>query len=436
MKSVLLAIDDKKLIKKIEEDNNINLVNNNLQYREAILEILEKNKNIDFILINENLPGLISIEELIKKIKIINNKINIIFFLEKYDINKKNKLNNLNIDNIYFNKKININKILNLINKNNYKINKKINKKINNKETNKKIKINFIKDNYQEKRKIQIINIVKIINNIFNKIKLNKNRILNDINKKNNNKGNKIITIIGKRKTGKTTIINLLLIYLLKKNKKILLINLNKKIENNYFYLIRKKYYKIKNNYLKINNKNNLINNKLNKNKEIKNIFSKIEIRINNNLIFLYNFQNIFENNNLNDILEYFFKSYLKNYDYLLVDIGNNANVKLKQKIIERSDKKLFILKGNILGIKDLKELNQKLEGSESEKKNSLHIILNKYYFNSISKLIFKNLINEKYKFDVFFYSKKFKNLKNQIIKNNKYKINKLLDNKIKNIIK
>ena len=111
MKSVLLAIDDKKLIKKIEEDNNINLVNNNLQYREAILEILEKNKNIDFILINENLPGLISIEELIKKIKIINNKINIIFFLEKYDINKKNKLNNLNIDNIYFNKKININKI-------------------------------------------------------------------------------------------------------------------------------------------------------------------------------------------------------------------------------------------------------------------------------------------------------------------------------------
>ena len=222
----------------------------------------------------------------------------------------------------------------------------------------------------------------------------------------------------------------------MKKNKKILLINLNKKIENNYFYLIRKKYYKIKNNYLKINNKNNLINNKLNKNKEIKNIFSKIEIKINNNLIFLYNFQNIFENYNLNDILEYFFKSYLKSYDYLLVDIGNNANIKLKQKIIEMSDKRLFVVKDNILGIKDIEELRQKLDASGSEKKNSLHIILNKYYFNSISKLIFKNLINEKYKFDIFFYSKKFKNLKNQIIKNNKYKINKLLNYKIKNIIK
>ena len=121
MKKVLLAINNEKLIEKIKEDDNINLVNNNLQYREAILEILEKNKNIDFILISENIPGLISIEELIKKIKIINNKINIIFFLEKYDINKRNKLNNLNINNIYYINKININKILNLINKNNCK---------------------------------------------------------------------------------------------------------------------------------------------------------------------------------------------------------------------------------------------------------------------------------------------------------------------------
>ena len=396
MKKIVLATNNKKLEEKIKQNDNIKIECNNLQYREAILEILEKNKKIDFILISENLPGIISIENLIKKIKIINNKINIIFFLEKEDTNKKNKLKKLEIENIYLNKKININKILNLITKN----------------------------NYEKENKFSNIKIEKDANNkIINLINLNK-------------KENALITIIGKRKSGKSTITNLLLIYLLEKNKKILLINLNKKIENNYFYLIRKKYYKIKNNYLKINNKNNLINNKLNKNNEIKNIFSKIEIKINNNLIFLYNFQNIFENNNLNDILEYFFKSYLKNYDYLLVDIGNNANVKLKQKIIERSDKKLFILKGNILGIKDLKELNQKLEGSESEKKNSLHIILNKYYFNSISKLIFKNLINEKYKFDVFFYSKKFKNLKNQIIKNNKYKINKLLNYKIKNIIK
>ena len=89
MKKIILAINNKKLEEKIKESNNIKIVCNNLQYREAILEILEENKNIDFILINENLPGIISIEELIKKIKLINNKINIIFFIEKEDINKK-----------------------------------------------------------------------------------------------------------------------------------------------------------------------------------------------------------------------------------------------------------------------------------------------------------------------------------------------------------
>ena len=240
---------------------------------------------------------------------------------------------------------------------------------------------------------------------------------------------------MGKKKTGKTTIINLLLIYLLQKNKKILLINLNKKIENNYFNFIRKKYYKIKNNYLKINKKNELLNINENKNKKIKNIFSSLEIKINNNLNFLYNFQNICQENNLNDMLEYFFKSYLKNYDYLLVDIGNNANMNLKQKIIEKSDKKLIVVQDNILGIKDVRELTQKLDRLEEKKKNGLHIILNEYYYTLISKLIFKELINENYKLDTFFGNLKFTNLKSKMIKNNKYKINKLLNNKIKNII-
>lgn len=371
MKKVLLAINDKKLIKKIKENKNINLVNNNLQYREAILEILEKNKNIDFILINENLPGLISIEKLIKKIKIINNKINIIFFLEKYDINKKNRLKVLNINNIYYDKKININKILNLINKNNYKIENKINN---------------------------------------NKIKKNKK--------------NKIITIMGKKKTGKTTIINLLLIYLLEKNKKILLINLNKKIENNYFDLIRKKYHKIK------NSKNNFLNN--NSNKKMKNIFSNLEIKINNNLIFLYNFQNIFQGNNSNSILEYFNKYYIKKYDYILVDIGNNAYSKIRQQLIDTSDKRLIIIEDNLLGVKELRELTSNYEKMKKEDQDSLHIIINKYYFNSISRLILKNIIDNQVSIDFIFYNQKIKNIN---IKKDKIKLNMILKNKIKNIL-
>ena len=426
MKKIILAIENKKLEDKLKENNNIKIICNNLQYREAILEILDKNKNIDFILINENLPGIISIEELVKKIKIINNKINIIIFLEKDDINKINRLKKLNINNIYLNKKININKIINLILKNNkfnnnynknnllnYKIKKE---KINN---NKLIKINNFKNNKFNKLKI-----------ILNKIKLNKNKLNNNIHLNNKNKKeNKLITIIGKRKTGKSTIINLLLIYLLQKNKKILLINLNKQLENNYLILFGKKYYKIKNNYF---NKYNLINNKLNK----KNIFLKSEIKINNNLFFLNNFQKIIQQNNYNNILEYFTKYYIKKYDYVLVDIGDSANRRIKQKIVKISDKNIMVMTNDLLGIKEVERLSLESNLKEDNKENSLHIILNKYYFNSISNSIFKNLVKRKIKFSTIFYNKKFINLSNKILKNRKFNFNLFFKNKLKNILK
>ena len=413
MKKTIIAINNNKLEKKIKENNTIEIVSNNLQYREAILEVLEKNRNIDFILINEELPGIISIEELIKKIKIINNKTNIIIFLEKENINKINKLNNLDVNNIYINRKTNINKIINLIIQNNNKIkDKKTEEKINNKmssKNNKLIKINNFKNIKLNK-----------IKNILNKIKLNK--IENNINSNNKyNKKNKLITIMGKRKSGKSTIINLLLIYLLEKNKKILLINLNKKLENNYLILFGKKYYKIKNNYF-------YKNNEANKN----NIFLKSEIKINNNLFFLNNLQKIIQENNYKNILKYFKKYYIKKFEYILIDIGNNADRRTKQKIMKISDKNIRVMTDDLLGIKEIKELKLNINKEDSNKENSLHIILNKYYFNSISCSILKNFVNKKIKFSTIFYNKKFKNFQNKILKNKKIKLNIFLKNKIK----
>ena len=234
---------------------------------------------------------------------------------------------------------------------------------------------------------------------------------------------------MGKRKTGKSTIINLLLIYLLQKNKKILLINLNKQLENNYLILFGKKYYKIKNNYF---NKYNLINNKLNKN----NIFLKSEIKINNNLFFLNNFQKIIQQNNYNNILEYFTKYYIKKYDYVLVDIGDSANRRIKQKIVKISDKNIMVMTNDLLGIKEVERLSLESNLKEDNKENSLHIILNKYYFNSISNSIFKNLVKRKIKFSTIFYNKKFINLSNKILKNRKFNFNLFFKNKLKNILK
>ena len=401
MKKIILAINNRKIEDKIFNNiDNKNIELNILQYREAILEMLGKEKEVDSIFISESLPGIISIEELIKKIKIINNKVNLFLFLEKEDINKKNKLNKLGINNIYLIKKINIKNIINLLNNNLIK-----NKKIKN-------KINYFNNNK--------------IKYFFNKLKINKINNYKKIikNKENNNKKNKIITVEGKRKSGKSTLINLLLIYLLQKNKKILLINLNKKIENNYFYLFKKYFYRKKKNYFKINNN-------LDKN----NIFYNYEIKIKNNLIFLNNFQEIIKENNYYDILEYFYNYYIKNFDYVLVDIGDKANYKIRNSLLKISDKELIVINNKRLGIQDIANLSEKIERNKKDKEKSLHIVLNKYYFNSISKAIFKNLLKNKITFLIFFYNRKLKKIPTKIKYNKKIKLSLFLKINLNNII-
>ena len=270
MKKVILAINNKKIIQKIKQNKEVEIINN-VQYREGILEILDNEKNISNIYIEEKIPGIISIEKLIEKIKIINKKINIIIFLEKEELEKINKLKKLEIKNIYIKNKLIINK----------------KKKINNNKLlkNKKTKLN-------------------------NKIKDKK--IINKKTKEKNIKNNKIIFIYGNKKTGKTTITNLILIYLLKLNKKILLININKKIENNYL--------KIFSNYnieeeKKIENKNNNKNN--NKNK-----IYKFVIKINSNMTFLP----IINQKMIYSEIKSFLLKCSKKYDYILVDSGNTGN--------------------------------------------------------------------------------------------------------------
>ena len=70
----ITAIENKKLLKNIKKNNNIKFIYKNIQYREAIIEILKKEKDIGIIFISEDIPGEISIEELINEIKLINKK--------------------------------------------------------------------------------------------------------------------------------------------------------------------------------------------------------------------------------------------------------------------------------------------------------------------------------------------------------------------------
>ena len=357
MKKVILAINNKKIIQKIKQNKEIEIINN-VQYREGILEILDKEKNISNIYIEEKIPGIISIEKLIEKIKIINKKINIVIFLEKEELEKINKLKKLEIKNIYIKNKLIINE----------------KKKINNNKLlkNKKTKLN-------------------------NKIKDKK--IINKKIKEKNIKNNKIIFIYGNKKTGKTTITNLILIYLLKLNKKILLININKKIENNYLKIFSN--YNIKEEK-KIKNKNN------NKNK-----IYKFVIKINYNMTFLP----IINQKMIYSEIKSFLLKCSKKYDYILVDSGNTGNYRIKQIIMQTSNVKIKVIDPNTLGIKDI-EGNIEIKKVEKQNNNSsLHIIYNKYYFNSVSPLIFKNILKNFKNIHTIFYQKEFIKLSEKIQK-------------------
>ena len=151
-------------------------------------------------------------------------------------------------------------------------------------------------------------------------------------------------------------------------------------------------------------------------------------IKINFNLTFLPITNQYID---YNEIKKFLFEN-PKKYDYILVDSGNNCNYKIKQIIMKLSNIKINVIDNKLLGIEELERntLNGTKENYKSQ--NCLHIIYNKYYFNSVSQLILKNLFKNTFKIHTIFYRKKLKNLTKQIQKNKNIKLNKNIERKIK----
>ena len=118
MITILTALENEKINNQLEKIEEIKVITKDIQYKEGILEVLEYNNNINYIFLNNNTQGNISTEELLEKIRKINNNIKIILFLDKKDITVNiNKYNTY--DNIYKIKKVNnlnLKTILNILN--------------------------------------------------------------------------------------------------------------------------------------------------------------------------------------------------------------------------------------------------------------------------------------------------------------------------------
>ena len=302
---IITAIENKRINEQLKNINNLEILNSDIQYKEGILEYLEKNKNIDIIILNENLPGQIQLLNLIKEIKKINNNIKIIIFINNNYLENYEKIKNVNY--IYL-EKITINNILKILNL----------EVKNNNENNKKSKLSVIQilGNPGSGKTIISLILIKIISKIKKEkiLFIEDNKILNNILFKKYNinilNNNEIIKL-------ENNIYLLNIIYLI--NNKTNILEYLKNIKNNYNYIIidgknklinfekiiDKKIYLLEANLIEINKaKNYIIKNNLEIIINKKNIFSieqKIIENILNKKVFFeidyYNNFNLFINN-------------------------------------------------------------------------------------------------------------------------------------------
>ena len=302
---IITAIENKKINEQLKNVNNLEILNTDIQYKEGILEYLEKNNNLDLIVFKENLPGQIKLLNLIKEIKKINNNIKIIIFINNNYLENYEKIKNVNY--IYL-EKITINNILKILNlevKNNNENNKK-----------RKLSVIQILGNPGSGKTIISLILIKIISKIKKEkiLFIEDNKILNNILLKKYNinllNNNEIIKL-------ENNIYLLNINYLI--NKKTNIVEYLKNIKNNYNYIIidgknklinfekiiDKKIYLLEANLIEINKaKNYIIKNNLEIIINKKNIFSieqKIIENILNKKVFFeidyYNNFNLFINN-------------------------------------------------------------------------------------------------------------------------------------------
>ena len=337
MIKIITAVNNPNLNEELKKEKDVEILFKDIQYKEGIIEILENKKiEVNYIIIDENLPGEIQLNNLIEKILEKNKKIKIIITIKKENKNKIN-LDNKKIIKIYYEKNINLNKLKNY---NNY-------------------------ENLSEE------------NNLNNK----ENKL---INKKIKNNDSKIFNFFGERQVGKTLTIFNISNFLSNQNYKILIIEFNS--EDPCFKTIFKSKIEIQKNKtknIKLKKKIKNINKKYKLEYLNKKILNKLIIKFNKNIDLI--FYNKIINFNLIKNLE-------KNYNYIFIENYFNKNNILNKKLINNSEKNILIIRSNLLGIKNSKKI---IEKNKLNKNNNLKILINNYNKNSIDEEIIKNIFKE-----------------------------------------
>lgn len=356
---IITAINNPKLNDELKNEKNIEIICKDIFYKEGILEILENEINIDYIIINSQLEGEIKLNKLIEKIIEKNEKIKIIILIKKENKNNFYKLKNTKDNNIEIIKDIKNKNIIRIF-------------------YNEEINLDNLK-NYKKTRD-------------YNETKLCKKDIKSECKK---------VMFLGDRQVGKSMTIAILSKKLAQKNKKILIIEMNKNNPDLLLILRKKistkkivnKKRKVKNKFIKINKK---YFNKKNKLKIIKKLIIKLDKNID-----IISYKKIIKINTI--------KKLEKNYNYIFIEINLEKNNFKNNKIIKNINEKILIIRPNLLGIKNTKKI------IEENKINNFKIIINNYNIYSVDEKIIENIFNKNKIIEKINYKKEY----DEIINNN-----------------
>lgn len=331
MPKIITAMEKPKLNQELKKEKDFEVICNNIQYREAIIDILKNNKknkiNIDVVIIDEELPGEITFQDLILNILKINNKIKIFFLVENDNSELKKELEKNKIKNIYYKKNINVEILLEEMKE----------EKI---ENNKNIKLNNTKINQDEKN-----NKIEKSKKDYNEYKFSNYSIFKNNEEKPNSEDNEITKII--------------------EENSLILIGNNDEAKENFIYNVMSTINKEK--ILIINF--NIINNK------------NETIKLNDNVDLIFARDIIYQKDK--DLKKYL-NNFLKRYEFIFLDFNINNYLFLKNK---------FYVNKNIIFFLDNNFENLKIDYIKIKKiiqNKKIKIILNKVDNNFIDK----NLIN------------------------------------------
>ena len=356
MKKIITAIQNPKLNNKLKELNKYEIVAPDIQYQEAVLEILQK-ENIDYLILSECLEGNLEINEFIEKIKQINSKTEILIILEKENNEKINKLKLKNINNIFYNNKTNITEIINTL------------ENLNNKQNNIEDEIKAIKQLIIKNQTIKKENKLNIIKNNL-KEKINKKKKINYYKK------TKIICVCGTTGVGKSIISACLGNEAQKQNIKTLIIDFD--ILNTSIHTIFGK---------------KIIPQKNRKNIKLENLnINNLKIKINKNLDLICGIKLLFNKekinlNQLNNILE----KLKSEYKLIIIDTSSECFFDYNKFLLEKSDNIIFLTQTNLLDIKKSINLLKIYLNEWQIPEEKINIILNKYDRTSIDERLLKN---------------------------------------------